>query len=126
MVDATCGLCARGARWIARADTQGVFRIVPVQSDLGAAMLRHAGLDPTDPASWLFLDGGRVFTSLQAVVRVGQRLGGVSRCLSILGLLPNGVGNRLYAFVARNRYRIMGRADLCSLPDPDVQKRILQ
>jgi predicted DCC family thiol-disulfide oxidoreductase YuxK len=32
----------------------------------------------------------------------------------------------LYRAVARNRYRLFGSADLCTLPDPEVQKRLLK
>jgi len=28
--------------------------------------------------------------------------------------------------VARNRYRLFGKADMCSLPDPDFQKRLMK
>ncbi len=59
-------------------------------------------------------------------MRVGQRLGGVWRGLGLLGLLPVRLQDALYGWVARNRYRMFGTTDLCSLPDPQVQKRLLR
>lgn len=125
VMDAHCALCARGARWIARNDRAGAFTIIPVQSELGGALMRHYGLDPVDPVSWLYVEHGRAFTSLDALIRVGRRLGGVWRGLVVLRLLPRAVQDPLYRLVARNRYRLFGRADLCALPDPQVQKRLL-
>lgn len=125
VMDARCALCARGAAWIARNDHAEQFRIVPLQSDLGRALMIHYDLDPDDPTSWLYLDHGRAHASLDAVIRVGRRLGGVWRGLGILRLLPRGVRDVLYRAVARNRYRLFGTADLCSLPDRAVQKRLL-
>lgn len=125
VMDAHCALCARGARWIARNDRAGAFTIIPVQSELGGALMRHYGLDPADPVSWLYVEHGRAFTSLDALIRVGRRLGGVWRGLVVLRLLPRAVQDPLYRLVARNRYRLFGRADLCALPDPQVQKRLL-
>ena len=126
VMDASCGLCAQGAAWIARNDAEEKFRIVPVQSALGAALLRHYGMDPEDPLSWLYIDKGRAHTSLDAIVRVAKELGGIWRMLAILNLLPRGVQDRLYAVIARNRYRLLGRKSYCDIPDPRIQSRVLR
>lgn len=125
VMDARCALCARGARWIARNDSKQQFTIVPLQSDVGNALMRHYGLDPADPTSWLYVEEGRAYTSLDAFMRVGRRLGGVWAGLGILRILPRTVQDILYRAVARNRYRLFGTADLCTLPDAEVQKRLL-
>jgi len=125
VMDARCGICAKGARWIARNDTEQAFRIIPMQSDLGAALLGHYGLDEEDPMSWLFLEDGRAYTSLDAVMRVANRLGGGWRLLGALRILPRGLQDAAYGLVARNRYRLFGTADLCNLPDPAIQARLL-
>lgn len=126
VMDAHCALCARGARWIAHSDTDDRFRIVPLQSTLGNALMRHYGLDPTDPSTWLYLEDGRAFPSLDALIRVGHRLGGKWHTLGLLRMLPPGMQNYLYRLVARHRYRLSGTADLCSLPDPEVRRRLIR
>lgn len=125
VMDAHCALCARGARWIARNDPAHRFRIIPLQSDKGRALMVHFGLDPEDPLSWLLLHEGQAYTSLDATIRVGTLLGGIWRGLGVLRLLPRTVQDWLYALVARNRYRMFGRGDLCALPDRAVQERLL-
>ena len=125
VMDARCALCARGAAWIARHDTSQEFTIIPMQSDVGSALFAHYGLDPADPASWLYVENGCAYTSLDALIRVGARLGGIWKGLCLLWILPASVQDGLYRFVARNRYRVFGTTDLCALPDPEVQKRLL-
>lgn len=125
VMDAHCSLCSRGAVWIARHDSACEFTIIPMQSDRGSALLDHYGLDPSDPASWLYVEDGRAFSSLDAVMRTGRRLGGIWSALVVLRILPVALQDALYRAVARNRYRIFGHADLCSLPDPEVRKRLL-
>lgn len=124
VMDAHCALCARGASWIARHDHGQLFSIVPLQSELGQALMRHYGLDPQDPASWLYVEDGIAYASLDAVIRVGRKLGGIWRLAASLLFLPRPLRDGLYRAVARNRYRIFGRADLCALPDPEVRKRL--
>jgi len=126
VMDATCGLCARGAKWIAHNDHGGAFRIIPVQSALGEGLLRHFGMDPKDPISWLYLEGGRGYSSLDATIMVGRKLGGCWRALEALRLIPKRLRDAAYRLAARNRYKVMGRADLCAMPDPDVQTRLLR
>lgn len=126
VMDANCGLCARGAAWIARNDADQKFRIVPVQSELGAALLRHYDMDPEDPLSWLYIAEGHARTSLDAIIRVGQELGGMWKILAVFGLLPRGAQDYLYGMVARNRYKLLGSKSFCDIPDPRIQSRIIQ
>jgi predicted DCC family thiol-disulfide oxidoreductase YuxK len=124
-MDAECALCVRGARIIARLDRAGEFRICPVQSPLGRRLLGHYGLDAGDPESWLYLADGRAYTSLDAMIRAGRRLGGSGHLLAPLSLLPRGVQDWLYGHLARSRYRLFGRADLCAVPDPRIKQRLM-
>ncbi|MEM9140056.1 MAG: DCC1-like thiol-disulfide oxidoreductase family protein, partial [Pseudomonadota bacterium] len=57
-VDGNCALCSVWARLVCRYDRTGALKICPVQTPLGRSMLRHFGLDPDDPESWLFIDRG--------------------------------------------------------------------
>ena len=125
VMDAHCALCARGARWIARADRRREFRIIPLQSDLGRALMVHYGMDPDDPTSWLYLEDGVPHQSLRAFTRVARRLGGFWHVVRLLNVLPVAVQDPLYRVVARNRYRLFGRGDLCAMPDAQVQERLM-
>lgn len=125
VVDGSCGVCSRGARMLARRDTRQEFSIATSGSDLGRALFLHYGLDPVDPESWLYLREGEALFSLDAVIAVATRLGGSGRLAAVLWVLPKGLRDWLYRRIARNRYRIMGRTDLCALPDPALRKRLI-
>jgi len=126
LMDGECVLCTAGARLIVRYDPTGQLRIGRTQSPIGRALLHHYGLDPEDPESWLYLADGRAYTSLDAMVRVGGRLGGPGRLLWPLGLLPRAVQDWLYRRIARNRYWLFGRTDICRVPDPALRARLLE
>ena len=126
VVDAECGLCSGGARQLARRDKNDRFRIVPLQSPLGRRLLEDHGIDPDDPASWLYLEGDTALTGFDGWARVGEVLGGSARVLMLLRLLPKPLRARLYAIMARNRMTFFGSDDLCRLPAPEVARRLLQ
>lgn len=126
VMDAECGLCAKGALWIAKTDHERKFRIVPMQSELGSALLQHYGMSPDDPLSWLYVGHGQAYNSLDAIIRVGQELGGVWKGLAIFRVLPRRLQDYLYAAVAKNRYRFLGRKSFCDIRNPEMQDRILE
>ncbi|MHA3979694.1 thiol-disulfide oxidoreductase DCC family protein [Halovulum sp. GXIMD14794] len=126
VMDGECVLCSVGARLIARHDRKGEFRICRSQSPLGRALLEHYGMDPADPESWLLIDGGIAHTSLDAMIRAGRRVGGVGLFLQPLQIIPRGVQDWLYRRLARNRYRLFGRTDICAIPDPALRARLME
>lgn len=123
VMDGECALCSRGARMIAARDQKSEFHITTAQGPLGRALLVHYGLNPDDPESWLYLTHGEAFHSLDAIIRVGRRIGGPMRLWSVFAPLPRGAQDWLYRRIARNRYQF-GRADMCSLPDPALKARL--
>ncbi len=126
VMDGECVLCSVGARLIARFDAANEFRICRTQTALGRALFRHYGMSPDDPDSWLLLVDGRAYTSLEAMIRAGRRVGGFGWLLQPLALLPRGLQDRLYRTLARNRYRIFGRTDLCGIADPALRARLIE
>ena len=53
----------------------GRIQIIGLQSNVGHALMLHYRLDPTDPVAWLYLQQGHGYSSLDAFIRVGLRLG---------------------------------------------------
>lgn len=126
VMDAECAICSWGARMIHRLDVSGEVRICPIQSPLGAALLTHYGLEPTDPSSWLFIDKGMPYVDFEAVLHAGWQFGGWGRVTAVLQIFPKPLRDWLYQRLARNRYAVFGRSDMCAIPDAAFQKRLLQ
>lgn len=124
-MDATCALCCFGARMIDRLDRSGDIRICPIQSARGQAVLAAHGINQTDPESWLFIDDTGAYQGFDAMIRVGKRSGGWGHGLRLVQLLPGPLRDALYRRIARSRYAIFGRADMCALPRPSLQARLI-
>ncbi|WP_306110960.1 MULTISPECIES: thiol-disulfide oxidoreductase DCC family protein [Roseovarius] len=126
VMDAECALCSRAARRIAKLDKHDRVRIAPMQGALGRALLEHYGLDADDPASWLMIEDGRAWGSLEGMAMLFPRLHWVYAPARLVWVLPVGLRDWIYARIAQNRYAVFGRGDLCALPDPQVQRRLLR
>jgi predicted DCC family thiol-disulfide oxidoreductase YuxK len=116
--DGLCHLCSSSVAWIARRVGDAV-RFVPVQSAEGADALKAAGLNALDPESFLVVKDGQSLQESRAVVAVLQVVGGGWKAAALLlRLLPRPAADRIYGFVAANRYKWFGRRTTCFLPRP--------
>ncbi len=114
--DGLCHLCSASVGWIARRVDDRV-RFVPVQSAEGAAALRAAGLDALDPESFLVVADGRALQKSRAVIAVLKVAGGGWKVAALaVGLLPRPAADRLYGWIAANRYRWFGTRTTCFMP----------
>lgn len=126
VMDGTCALCAFGAKMVHRLDRSGTIKIAPIQGETGVALMQAHGLDPLDPDSWLFIEeDGTVSRDLDALIRLGRRTGGLGWLLVWLKVFPKSARDWMYARVARNRYAMFGRAEMCEIPNKDLQSRLL-
>ena len=123
--DGVCVLCSGWVRFLLRYDRKERYRFAAMQSDSGARLLQQHGLDPADPASFLLLDSGVAWQDSDAILRVLTGLGGPWRLASIGRIVPRPLRDALYRFIARRRYRIFGKHDVCLLPDPRFSGRFL-
>ena len=124
VMDGDCALCSWGARIIARLDRGASFRICPIRAPIGMALSRHYGLEPDDPETWLYLANGEAATGMEAIILIGEHLGGFGRMATALRILPRRVRAWLCRRIARNRYRY-SRTDMCATPDPALRRRLM-
>jgi predicted DCC family thiol-disulfide oxidoreductase YuxK len=68
----------------------------------------------------------RVLSPSAAVLHALAQLGGPWRAMAMAGgLVPRPLADVAYRAVARNRYRIFGRFDVCQIPPPAWRGRFL-
>lgn len=125
LFDGVCVLCAANARFVLRHDRRGHFRLASIQSEAGQALCRRFGIDPDDPETMLVIEGDRARRSSDAVLVIAEGLGWPWRILGVLRGVPRAWRDTLYAWVARNRYRLFGRCETCWAPSSEQKARIL-
>jgi predicted DCC family thiol-disulfide oxidoreductase YuxK len=124
LFDGVCNFCNASVNFIIRNDRQGIFKFAPLQSDIGRELrARHRIGDDVD--SIVLIEGGQAYIKSDAAVRIARSLGGIFSLAGVLGVLPRAARDGLYDFIARNRFRIFGRKDVCMMPSPDVRERFL-
>lgn len=128
LFDGVCNLCTGAVQFIIQRDPQGYFRFASLQSEYAQALLREHNmsipLDGRDDTVALIEDG-RIYTHSDAGLRIARRLSGPVRLAAPLILIPRFIRDAVYRLIARYRYRVFGRQDVCWMPTPELRARFL-
>lgn len=121
--DGECVLCSGFFRFMLRHEQAGRFSFATAQSPLGQRLYRELGLPADDFETNLVIVDGRPYQRLDAFAAAMRALPWPWRVLSVCRFLPWRLKDALYFSVARNRYRLFGRRDVCMIPGPEVRAR---
>ena len=123
LYDGTCGLCHRSVKFILRHERDHDLTFAPLQGPL-AAELRAAHPEiPIDLDSVVLVEDDRVRLRSKAFMHIARHLRAPWRWGYALRWLPL---DPLYRVIARIRYRVWGRAELCDVPSPEQRARFIE
>ena len=125
LYDGECGFCSQSIAFIWKHDGAGNIQFANIQSAAGRNLLRQHGVENPPMDTFYFLDGNSIFIESEGTLRVLRELDGVWKHLAILLIIPPGLRNAIYRFIAKHRHRITWRRDACIVPPPEVAGRFL-
>ena len=130
LYDGVCGLCNRVTTFVLPRDTRQVFDFASLQSEIGRSTLRALGRNPDELDTFYVIANYRasspeLLDKARAALFLVKTLGGPWAWLRMSGVLPLGLLNGMYDFVARHRYRFFGRYDACVVPSVPYRDRFI-
>jgi predicted DCC family thiol-disulfide oxidoreductase YuxK len=126
LFDGVCNLCDSTVQFLIKHDSKDLFRFVALQSDLGQQIIKHIGIDISNTDSIILYEPGTAYYyKAEAALKIAKELGGVYSLLSVFTVLPKGLSNIVYDYVARNRYKWYGKKDDCMIPTPAMKAKFL-
>lgn len=122
--DGVCHLCDGFVNRLIPRDKKERFLFCPLQSDTGELVMKSLGLGK-NISSVLMIHQGRWYYKSDVSIKILSILGGPWNLFLFLRFIPKAIRNRVYDWVARNRYLWFGRSEQCIIPDASIQKRFL-
>lgn len=115
LFDGVCVFCSRWVRFVIDRDSEARFTFAPIQSDRGRALAVKFGIDSEAPQTNAVIWNGRAWFKSDAALTVLGELKG-TRPLARLKAAPRAIRDPIYDLIARHRYRLFGRTEVCMVP----------
>ena len=126
LFDGVCNLCDTAVQFVIEHDKKDQFRFVALQSELGQQILKHIGINPANIDSViLYQPGIAYYYKSAAAIEIARSLGGFLHFGTIFKLIPTGIRNQLYDYVAKNRYKWYGKKETCLVPSAENKTKFL-
>ena len=114
--DGICNLCSALVDFISARDRRGAFTFVPMQSPRGRHLLEAHGVSIDQVDTFLLIRNDGALVRSDAAIAIAAELRRPWNLLAVLRYVPRPIRDRVYSFVARNRYRWFGKRTTCKLP----------
>lgn len=130
LYDGVCGLCNRVNSMVLKRDQKELFHFAALQSPPSSEIMRQFQRDPATLDTFYVVQdyrsrSPRLLDKADAALFIATHLGGFWRLARVFGIIPKFVRNKAYDLVARYRYRVFGRYDACSVPNPEHRRRFI-
>ncbi len=132
--DGLCGFCHASVQWLLKHDRHDRFRFSPQQSAFATQVLARHGIDQErmleNNSVYLMMDlgtsGERVLQRSDVTVQCLFSLGGIWKVLGYaFQIVPKAARDAAYTVVAKNRFRLAGKYDVCPVPSAQQQAKFL-
>lgn len=125
LFDGVCNFCNFWVNFIIDRDKKNQFRFAALQSEIGKELLTKFDLPEDDFDSFILISQNKVLKKSSAAFEIAKDLNGWLKIFSPLKLLPNSFNDFIYDFVAKNRYKIFGKRDVCRIPTEEDKIKFL-
>lgn len=125
LFDGVCNFCNYWVNFIIKHDKKGQLRFASLQGEYGQLMQAKFNLDNTKLDSVILVLNDQVYLYSDAVIGIGQQLGGLFKLALIFKIIPRPIRDSIYKFIARNRYRWFGQRDSCMMPTQELKNKFL-
>jgi predicted DCC family thiol-disulfide oxidoreductase YuxK len=125
LFDGVCNFCNSSINLIIRKDKKNIFRFAPLQSETGARLTGHYGVDTSTTDSIVYIEDEKAYTKSTAALRIARHMKGLYPMLYAFIIIPRFVRDPVYDIIARNRYKWFGKKDSCMVPTPEVRQKFI-
>jgi predicted DCC family thiol-disulfide oxidoreductase YuxK len=125
LFDGVCNLCNGFVQFLIQRDPKRRYRYASLQSEAGQSLMKEAGLPVDEIDSVVLIEDGKAYTHSDVALRVARHMSGLWPMAVVFYSIPKGIRDRIYNWIARNRYRWFGKRESCMVPTPELKSLFL-
>ena len=123
--DGVCNFCNGAVNFIIQRDPNAVFLFTPIQSAFAKELIKKYEVDTLDTETFLLIKNEQCFVFSSAALEITKDLSGLWRILNVLRFVPKVIRDFVYRVVARNRYKLFGKKEVCMVPTDELKARFI-
>jgi predicted DCC family thiol-disulfide oxidoreductase YuxK len=116
LFDGFCNLCNSTVDFLLKHDEKKQFSFIPLQSDAGKKFV-HKYQIPSDTDSVLLIKSNQVHFKSDAAIEIAAMLNFPWKLACCVKFIPKQNRDKIYNWVAKNRYRWFGKRESCRIPN---------
>jgi predicted DCC family thiol-disulfide oxidoreductase YuxK len=125
LFDGLCNLCNGLIKFIIRHDHKKIFRFAALQSDAGQKLIKNCPEKILKADSIIYTNGLDYQVKSQAIFTIIKLIEGPLKLLLIFKIFPSFMSDFIYDRIAKIRYNVFGKRDVCMVPSTDISGRFL-
>ncbi|HEY9169950.1 MAG TPA: DCC1-like thiol-disulfide oxidoreductase family protein [Lutibacter sp.] len=123
--DGVCNLCNASVNFVINHDKKEQFLFASFQSDAAKEILLHFNSKNLNADTLILIEKNIVFDKSTAALKIAIRLDGVFKAFYVFFIVPKIIRDKVYVFIAKNRYRWFGKRESCMIPSAKLKGRFL-
>ena len=116
LFDGVCNLCNYTVHILLKHDKNNKLFFAAQQTSAGISIMNEYKIEANNQ-SVIFIKDKQVFFKSKAVFEIAKLLTGWPSLFKYLSFLPVGASDWFYTVIAKNRYKVFGKQDKCSVPN---------
>lgn len=122
LFDGYCNLCSWSVQFLIKQDVNNIFEFFPIDSEKGRDIIQDLSPELKNVDSIILVTENAFFIKSEAVLSALDHIGGVWKLVKILRILPKSLLDLIYDFIAKYRYKIFGKRNVCYFPESNPGK----
>jgi len=115
--DSECLLCNSAIKFILRHEKKKDIYFCSLNSAYAKDFLVNYFENKPHPQSIFFFNGNKIYIKSTAVLQLSKHLKGFIPLFFLFSIVPAFFRDKIYDFIARNRYKWFGKINSCIIPD---------
>ena len=116
LFDSKCNLCSKTVKRVMKLDKNKLFTFISNKSEYGKNIISKNNLNSiTTETIVLFTNENKFLIKSDAAISIAVNLNPLFLIFNILFIVPKKIRDRVYDYVAKNRYKWFGENESCDI-----------
>ncbi len=127
LFDGICNLCNSFVLKVIKYDKHNIFMFTSLQSNIGKKIINHINIDTSKIDSIILYDTNteKHHIKSSAILKIANNFEGIWKLTQCFYIIPHSLRDKIYDFIAKNRYKWFGKKEQCAIPSPELTSKFL-